>query len=143
MFNDVTTCLMHCLLAKVLLVHWLTYKHVHACLCMLLFKHHISATFKNQTHVHITFLTGNDLRNKILKQWHSHHTPCINSAAIKEFNKIGELATFLMKGGCTYKAPLLLAAFRILLLHMILCIMLVITNHTLLMKSVMSYNSTQ
>jgi hypothetical protein len=31
---------------------------------------HISITVENQTHVHITFLSGNGLRNKILKYWH-------------------------------------------------------------------------
>jgi hypothetical protein len=29
-----------------------------------------SVTFENRTHVHMTFLTGNDLKNKNLKYWH-------------------------------------------------------------------------
>jgi hypothetical protein len=31
---------------------------------------HSFVTVENQTHVHMTFLTGNDLKNKILKYWH-------------------------------------------------------------------------
>jgi hypothetical protein len=32
-------------------------------------------TVKNQTNVHMIFLTGNSLRNKTVKYSHSHRTP--------------------------------------------------------------------
>jgi len=38
---------------------------------------HISITVENQIQVHVTFLTGNDLRYKTLKYQHSHWMPCI------------------------------------------------------------------
>jgi hypothetical protein len=49
-------------------------KHIcHHVLCLFKFSWiyiHSSVTVFNRTHVRMTFLTGNDVRNKILKNWH-------------------------------------------------------------------------
>jgi len=41
--------------------------------CSVFFQPH----FEKRAHVHMTFLTGNGLRNKFLKYWHCHRMPCI------------------------------------------------------------------